>query len=107
MKQFLVNYYSSPEAMQKMATATAEEKEAGMKPWMDWAAEMGENLINMGAPLMPAQVIGSDATAKATATGYSIIQAEDADAAHALLANHPHLAWDADASIEISECAAM
>ncbi|NOQ70757.1 MAG: hypothetical protein GQ574_02080 [Crocinitomix sp.] len=107
MKQFLVNYYSSPASMAKMATATPEEKEAGMKPWMDWAESMGENLLNMGAPLMPAQVVGGSSAAKATATGYSIIQAADSNAAHALLANHPHLQWDAEASIEISECAAM
>ncbi len=107
MKQFLVNYYSSPAAMEKMANSTPEEKAAGMKPWMDWKEAMGENLVNMGAPLMPAQVLGSDAAAKATATGYSIIQAADIDAAKALLANHPHLQWDADSSIELSECMSM
>lgn len=107
MKKFLVNYYSSPAAMQKMATATPEEKAAGMKPWMDWSNEMGENLVNMGSPLMPAQVVGSNSAAKATATGYSIIQAADINAAQALLANHPHLQFDADSSIEVSECMSM
>ena len=107
MKKFLVNYYSSPAAMQKMATATPEETAAGMKPWMDWAESMGENLINMGSPLMPAQVVGSDSPAVAKATGYSIIQAADIGAAKASLADHPHLKWDADSSIEVSECMSM
>ena len=51
-----------------MATATQEEREAGMKPWMDWAAEMGENLVSMGSPLMPAQVVGSENAAVAKTT---------------------------------------
>ncbi|MBL4661974.1 MAG: hypothetical protein JKY22_00035 [Flavobacteriaceae bacterium] len=107
MKQFLVNYYSSPAAMEKMANSTPEEMQAGMKPWMDWKDEMGENLIDMGTPLMPAQVVGSDDAAVAKASGYSIIQAADINSAKTMLAEHPHLKWDSDSSIEVSECMPM
>ena len=106
MKNFLVQYYSAPEDMAKMATATPEEKAAGMKPWMDWKDAMGDNLVNMGSPLMPAENI-KGGSAKSTATGYSIIQATDMTAAKAMLANHPHLQWSEKSAIEISECMSM
>lgn len=106
MKQFLVNYFSSPESMQKMATATPEEKAAGMKPWMDWKEAMGDHLVNMGAPLMPAQNLSGD-KGNGRSTGFSIIQAESMEASQQLLADHPHLKWDDQAAIEISEFAPM
>ena len=37
--------------------------------------------------------------------GYSILQAENMEAAKALLADHPHLAWSPDCEVEVHEMA--
>ena len=36
-------------------------------------------------------------------TGYSILEAENMEAAQALLAGHPHLEWEAGCQIEVHE----
>lgn len=110
MKKFTVIYYAPAEAMASVATATPEEKEAGMKPWMEWMAKVGENLIDGGSPFMPGERIESNGTtnpSKSDITGYSILQAEDMNAAKALLQDHPHLKWWEGCAIEVLECIQM
>ncbi|MDH3651541.1 MAG: YciI family protein [Saprospiraceae bacterium] len=110
MKKFLVIYHAPPEAMAKMATATPEEKMAGMKPWMEWKESVGDKLVDFGAPLMPGQRLlpdGTTAQSTKEVTGYSMIQAADIDEAKSLLKNHPHLAWTGGCDIEVHECIPM
>ncbi len=63
----------------------------------------------MGAPLVGGQKLsqsGSTASDKDVA-GYSILQAEDMEAAKALLKGHPHLEWTGGCEIEVHEAAPM
>ena len=110
MKKFLVIYNAPAEAMAKMATATPEEKKAGMGAWMDWKAKLGDAVLNFGSPLMPGARIlpdGSIQKAETETTGYSEIQAESLENAKAMLKSHPHLQWEAGCAIEVYECISM
>lgn len=93
-----------------MATATEEEKKAGMGAWMAWQAKAGDAVIDFGSPFMPGESCGSDgafAQEMNDITGYSIMQAETADALKALLADHPHLSWWEGCRIQIKPCIPM
>jgi len=87
MTKFLVTYHGgsqpdSPEAAQQVMTA-----------FMAWAQKTGSALVDPGAPLGPSKVVSStavtDGAAEGPCGGYSIIEADDLDAAVALVADHP------------------
>ncbi len=110
MKKFIVLYHAPAEAMAQMATATPEEKEAGMKPWMEWMAKVGDKLVDGGSPFMPGERISADGSVKQSTnevTGYSILEAEDLAAAKSHLKDHPHLQWWEGCAIEVFECIPM
>ena len=110
MKRFIVIYNAPPEAMASMSTATKEEKEAGMKAWMDWKDSMGEKVIDLGAPLTGGQRINSNGKTQNSGNnvaGYSIIQAQNMDEAVSSLTNHPHLQWTNGCDIEVHQCIEM
>ena len=110
MKKFLVIYNAPAEAMAKMATATQEEKMAGMGAWMDWKASVGDAVLNFGSPLKPGERIlpdGSVQSAGTETTGYSEVQAESLEAVKAMLKSHPHLQWEDGCAIEVYECIPM
>lgn len=106
MKKYIVIYHAPAEAMAQMADITPEQREEGMKPWMEWAARCGEQLVDLGTPLMGGLALspgGGSAPSDKEVTGYSILQAEDMDGAVALLQGHPHLNWTGGCSIEVHE----
>lgn len=110
MKKFLAIYYAPAEVMQQMATATPEQKQEGMKPWMNWMDKFKANIEDVGAPALPALAItpnGKWGTSHKDVTGYSIVKADSADAAKKLFEGHPHLATAPGCSIEFSELGAM
>ena len=109
MKQYLVIYHAPAAAFEKMKDATPEQMKAGMEPWMKWAERCGGGLVDLGSPLGLGRKItaaGSSPSDKEVA-GYSILQAENADAAHALLQGHPHLEWAEGCEIEVHEAQAL
>lgn len=106
----MVLYYAPAEAMQSMATATPEEKEAGMGAWLAWKEKAGERVIDFGSPCMPGEACGVDGSftpAMNEITGYSIMQANSADELKELLKDHPHLGWWDGCKIEIKPCISM
>jgi len=116
MKKFILHYLNPPaamEAMQALGKASPEERKANMQKWMDWKASMGENLIDFGGPTMPmvTRLAANGDTAPASPElsiiGYSIVQAESLEALKAQLANHPHMNWREDVSIDIVELMPM
>ncbi len=110
MEKFVVLYYAPMEAMQSIATATPEEKEAGMAGWMAWKEKAGDAVIDFGSPFMPGEVCGNDgnfAPAMNEITGYSVMQASSMDALKELLKDHPHLGWWDGCKIEIKPCIPM
>ncbi|MDN5204873.1 hypothetical protein QQ008_26010 [Fulvivirgaceae bacterium BMA10] len=110
MKKFIAIYHAAPEAMAQMAEATPEQKAEGMKYWLAWKEKIGNALVDLGAPLVGGVAInpsGDKVNSSKQVSGYSIVQADDTEAAHALFDNHPHLSWHPTASIEIHECVEM
>ncbi len=105
MKKFIVIYHAPATVMEQTANATPEDWKKGMEPWMAWAERCGDALVDLGAPLMGGQKLtesGSSPSAREV-VGYSVLQAEDMDAAKALLQGHPHLAWTGGCEIEVHE----
>lgn len=106
MKKFIVIYHAPADAMKQMANTTPEEQKKGMEGWMVWAQKCGSKLVDMGAPLMNGQQLSPDGTSKSSdknVAGFSILEAENLEEAKDLLKGHPHLAWNADCSIEVHE----
>jgi hypothetical protein len=82
--KFLVLYKSDLSAAEQMAKSTPEQQAAGMQAWMSWANQAGEAIVDLGSPLSP--VGDSDAMIG----GFSILQADSADALQSVLEGHPH-----------------
>ncbi len=77
----------------------------GMKPWMAWAERCGDRLVDLGTPLAGGQRLtksGASPSDKGVVR-YSILQAENMEAAQALPEGHPHLEWAAGCDIEVHE----
>lgn len=109
MKKFVVIYHApasaAMEQMGKMANASPEEQQKAMAPWMEWFERAGSAVVDPGSPLWGGQKLskaGSSPSDK-DVTAYSILQAEDMEAAKALLQGHPQLEWIDGAEIEIHE----
>jgi hypothetical protein len=89
MPRFLVTYHGSemPHDPESMASARAA--------FMQWATAKGDALVDPGAPIQASKTVSSSGTADGPATGpmsgWSVIEADDAESAAGLLADHPFL----------------
>lgn len=102
----MIIYHMPASAMNLDNPPSPEEREKGMQQWYDWRDQMGEKLIDFGAPLAPGVQLkpdGSTTKSSSDVAGYSIIQAEDMESAKKSLKGHPHLGWNADCDIEVHE----
>ena len=105
MGKYVVLYYAPKSAGEAMSAATPEDMKKGMELWMTWAERCGEGLVDIGAPLGGGRKVTKSGTTPSDkdVTGYSVLQAENMEAAQALLTDHPHLGWEAGCEIEIHE----
>ncbi len=104
MKEFLIVYYNSAEAVAAMQTATPEQKMEGMKHWLAWKAQNEAHIVNFGAPVQPGEITQTANEWQDSAkeiSGFSIIKGESLDAVKVMLKNHPHLQSGARASISV------
>ena len=67
-----------------------------MDRWMAWFAELGDSVVDIGAPLRPAATVAADGlpsegTGPNPANGYTVISAENLDDAVALAKGCPGL----------------
>jgi len=106
MPKFLVLYNSSVPASEMMANVTPEQARAGMDTWMAWAAKWSGAIVEMGSPVGNGRrvVNGAVSTAPVPVTGYSIVEAESADAAVEIFRDHPHSLTPSETSIDVLEC---
>jgi hypothetical protein len=95
MKKFLVLYMANGaefEAMMK--NSTPEQQNQGMAAWMKWMGDHKASLVDGGAPLAKTKRVDlkGASDAKNDVCGYSIVQAESADAATKMFGeDQPHL----------------
>jgi hypothetical protein len=104
MKKFLVLYHmpASATAWRDVSQQDAEKEQAA---WMSWAEKCGTALVDMGSALgngVKLKKSGSTASDR-DVTGFSVLQAEDIDAAKSLIDGHPHLAYSDGCEIEVHE----
>jgi len=108
MNRYVVLYRASTSAAEQMAGATPEQMQAGMDAWMSWSQRAGGAIVDLGTPLGNGRHIadGGAAPSDSDVSGFSILQAESADAALDLLRDHPHLRMPGS-SIEVLEAMPM
>jgi hypothetical protein len=102
MTKFLVLYRAKLSAPEQMAQGGQEQAQASMAAWMAWAQRAGDAIVDLGSPLA---VIEAGGDAGDPIGGFSILQAESADAVAAVLEGHPHAEWGG--TIEIMEFLSM
>lgn|SRR4051812_9502975 len=98
MTKFLVLYRSATTAAEQMAGSSPEQAQAGMDAWMSWAQRAGDAIVDLGTPL---QVVEPGGDTGDPVGGFSILQAEDAEALVKVLDGHPHAAMGG--TIEVLE----
>jgi hypothetical protein len=107
MNKFLALYMANRADFEKMMkTATPEQQQKGMAAWMKWMGDHKSSIVDGGAPLGKSKRVDAKGTKDSTNElgGYSIVEAESADAAAKIFAkDHPHLQMMPGAWIEIVE----
>src|SRR3954447_24521672 len=83
--------------------ATEEERSETMAKWGAWAQELGDHVIDFGAPIGESRFVGGENGGRAS--GYSLIEAASLDEAGELAQGCPILAGGG--SVEIGETLAM
>ena len=78
MAKFLFVYYGG------MMAATPAEQKKSMDAWRGWFGKLGNAVVDAGAPTKPVKTVGKSgikAIGANPVTGYSVIKADDLDAA--------------------------
>ena len=95
MTKFLVLYMAKRADFERMMKdSTPEQQKKGMEAWMKWMGDHKASLIDGGAPLGKSKKVDTKGASdtKNDIGGYSIVQAETAEAATKLFGkHHPHL----------------
>ena len=95
MKKFLVLYMADEAEFEKMMkNSTPEQQRTGMDAWMKWMGDHKVSLVDVGAPLWKTKRVDAKGASdtKNGLGGYSIVQAESADAATKIFGkDQPHL----------------
>jgi hypothetical protein len=76
-----------------MKNATPDQQKKGMEAWMKWMGDHKASLVDGGAPLGKSKRVNTKGTSdtKNDVGGYSIVQAESAEAATKMFGrDHPH-----------------
>ena len=97
------------DAVAQTQAMAPEDMAKGMEAWGEWAAGIGDGLVDFGTPLMGGLKVTPSGTSPSDkeVTGYSILEAESLDAAAEMLKGHPHLGCAAGCEIEVHETMAV
>jgi len=78
MANYLFVYYGG------MMAATPAEQKKSMDAWMAWFGKLGKAVVEAGAPTKPGKIVSKSGTKSISdnpVTGYSIVKADNLDAA--------------------------
>jgi len=97
--------YHAPMSPADATPPTPEQMEGVMQAWNDWAGRVGAGMVDFGTPLDGGIRVTGDGTSPSNReiAGYSIIEADDMDAALALANGHPHLSMPGGCEIEVHQ----
>jgi hypothetical protein len=89
---------------------TPEEGQKVMAAWTKWLGDLGPKAIDRGNPTSTSQTVGAGGKVTANGganpvNGYSVIEADNLDAALAIARNCPQIA--ANGTVEVGELMAM
>jgi hypothetical protein len=111
MKKFMVLYMAPTAEFEKiMQQSTPEQQKAGMDAWMKWTNANQSAMADGGAPLGKTTRVDAKGASptKNQIGGYSIVQADSAEAAAKLFGkDHPHFAMVPSGWIEVMEVMPM
>lgn len=109
MAKFMVLYMSAVSADDLMANSTPEQMQAGMDAWTAWAGKAGDAIVDLGSPVGGARKVTADGTSDSDSqvSGFSVLQADSAADAVALLEGHPHFMSPGEPSIVVLEYLAV
>jgi uncharacterized protein (TIGR03086 family) len=97
--------YHAPMPPADAAPPSRDEMDAVMQEWNAWAAKVGDRMIDFGAPLAGGRRVTTEGTSDSErqVVGYSILEADDFDAALELARDHPHLNMPGGCEIEVHQ----
>ncbi len=77
-----------------MADFTPQQAAESAQAWGEWMGRVGAGLVDGGAPFGERGAVAGDGSSPKASdqNGYSIVEAENLDAARALVKGHPFLA---------------
>jgi uncharacterized protein YciI len=102
MAKFLVTYHGGG------MPDTEEGRQQAVASFGAWVGRVGDALVDPGAPLGPARTVSDGAVRTGSAdgptTGYSVLEADNLDAAVALVQDHPFIGRGG--SLQVTEAVA-
>jgi hypothetical protein len=103
MATYLITYHGAMEM-----PSSPEARDQMMAAFMQWAASVGDGMVDPGSPLGPSKVVTTESVAEGNAGGqiggYTIIKADSMDAAVAAIRTHPFLSRGG--TLQVSEAVA-
>jgi hypothetical protein len=104
MSKYLFIYHA-PMTPADAAPPSPEQMDAVMGEWNAWAQRVGDGLVDFGTPLAGGVRVTKGGTSPSSreVAGYSILEADDLDAALELAKGHPHLNMPGGCEIEVHE----
>lgn len=101
--------YHAPAPPADAPQPTPEQMEQVMGAWNAWAEKVGSGMVDFGTPLAGGTRVspGGTAPSERDVVGYTIIEADSAEAALALAQEHPHLTMPGGCEIEVHEAQAI
>lgn len=112
MKKFLAIYLgstngSAAKEWENLSNSARKEREqAGMKSWGAWVEENSKVISDHGSPLGKTKRIDRSGISdvKNAMAAWTVVQAENQDAAAKLFINHAHFTLFPGDSVEVMEC---
>jgi hypothetical protein len=97
--------YHAPTAPADAVPPSQEQMDAVMAEWTAWAGKVGDRMVDFGTPLAGGVRVSPEGTGPSAreVSGYTILEADDLDAALELARNHPHLSMPGGCEIEVHE----
>jgi hypothetical protein len=104
MAKFLFIYHA-PTTPADAQPSDPAEMEKVMGEWMAWGGRVGDGMVDFGTPLANGVQVTPEGTSPSTreVVGYTLLEANDMDAAIALAQAHPHLNMPGGCTIEVHE----
>ncbi len=86
MSEFIIVYHGHSQP------PSAEDGQAAKARWMKWMQDLGEDIVNFGTPFKGATMVAADGATRAGGlSGYSVVRADDMEAALKIAKACPHL----------------